>query len=261
MRSRGGLCALAVVAACGRVGFTPSIDGASSGDVATEGVADVSTDANPPSLCGGGVGRVCDGFEGPGLDPRWMLDVDQGSATIVTTKAYRGTSSLFVQTDQITTPTQFPRASVRSYDGLPVTGTVYVRVFIFLPTPAMMTFDQFVNFSNASGQGVSMGIRNGKIVNNDYSATQFRESATAFPLDRWACLQMTIPSDTTGTIREYIDGVEITDAAIATGGTPHPRPTHLYLGIDWPNMYTTLPPSSAWFDELLIDDAPLTCTK
>ncbi len=246
-----------VVAACGRVGFAPSVDGASAGD----GPADISVEANTPSLCGAGVGRVCDGFEGSALDARWQFDNEQGTATIVTTKAYRGTSSLYVQTDQITTPTLYPRALVQSYDGLPVTGTVHVRVFIFLPTPAAMNFDQLVNFSDGSGQGVSLGIRNGKVVNNDYSSVQFRESSINFPINRWACLQMTIPSDTTGTIRVYVDGAEIPDAAIATGATPHPRPTHLYLGIDWPNMYSSLPPSEAWFDELLIDSAPTTCAQ
>lgn len=248
-----------VVAACGRVGFDPSIDALV---VPADEAGDISVDAaNPPSLCGVGAGRVCDGFEGAAFHPRWMYDLEQGTATLVTTKAYRGASSLFVQTDMITTPTLYPRASLLTYDGLPLTGAVYVRVYIFLPTPAIMNFDQFVNFANGGGQGVSMGIRNGKVVNNDYSAVQFRESATDFPLDRWACLQMTIPSDTTGTIRVYVDGVEITDAAIPTGATPHPRPSHLYLGIDWPSMYSSLPPSEAWFDELLIDSAPITCAQ
>jgi hypothetical protein len=248
------------MAACGRVSFDPTSDGGSG-----DGPIDARIDAAPmlidapASVCGGQ--RVCDGFEGGALNARWNLDVSRGSVAIDPSRSYRGASSLYVQTDQITTSTIYPRASVQSYDGLPVTGTVYVRVFIYLPTPLMNTFDQFVNFSNAGGQGVSMGTRNGKVVNNDYSASVFNESATAFPFDRWACLQMTIPSDTAGTLRVFVDGTEVSDVAISTGPPPHPRPTHLYLGIDWPNTYTSLPPSEAWFDELLIDDAPLTCAQ
>ena len=47
-------------------------------------------------------------------------------------------------------------------------------------------------------------------------------------------------------------------AEIPTGAAPHPAPSHVYLGIDWPNTYTTLPPSEAWFDEILFDKAGTT---
>lgn len=247
---------LVVTTACGRVAFDRTPD-AAPGDGTDAPM--MTTDA-PPSLCAGlGATLVCDGFEGTSIDPRWQLDVEQGQVTLSTVRAYRGGSSLHSHTDQITTMTDAPRASLISYQGLPVTGVVYARVFVYFPAPVVLNFVQFLNFADAGGQGVSYGSRNLKVVDNDYSSTTFRESATAFPFDRWACLQMSIPSDTTGTIRLYVDGIEITDAAIATGPIAHPRPSHVYLGIDWPNTYTQLSPSEAWFDELLISDAPISC--
>lgn len=246
---------LVLVAAtgCGRVAFDGAPDGSTDGPMMT-------TDA-PPSLCAIGVGLVCDGFEGAAFDPRWQLDVEQGTVTVSTARAYRGGRSLHAQTDAITTMTTFPRASLLSYDALPFTGTLYARVYMYVPAPASTNFLQLLNFADAAGDGVSIGMRNGVVVNNDYSTTQYRESATAFPVDRWACLQMTIPSDTTGTIRIGVDGVDLADAAISTGATMHPRPSHVYLGIDWPDTYTSLPPSEAWFDELLFDSAPITCAQ
>ncbi|MBL9014057.1 MAG: hypothetical protein JNL83_07765 [Myxococcales bacterium] len=251
---------LVVTTACGRVAFDAARDAAPD-DGGPDADAPMMTIDAPPSLCGTAGGLVCDGFEGTVLDPRWQLDLEQGTVALSTVRAYRGGSSIRAQTDPITTMTTYPRALLLAYDGLPITGTLHARVFVYLPTPASTMFDQLFNFADGSGQGVSMGIRDGVVVNNDYSSTQYRESATAFPLNRWTCLQMEIPADTTGTIRIFIDGTELADAAIATGATPHPRPTHLYLGIDWPSIVTSLPPSEAWFDELLFDSSPITCAQ
>jgi hypothetical protein len=255
---------LVVTTACGRVAFDHTTrdagDGPGTDGPGADADAPMMIDA-PPSLCGTAGGLVCDGFEGTTLDPQWQISTRQGTVGLSTVKAYRGGSSLHSRTNQITMMITDPGAVVRRFDGLPITGVVYARVFVYFVAPPSMTFVQFMNFADGSGQGVSAGTRDGNVVNNDYSSTQFLESATAFPFDRWACVQMTIPSDTTGTIRIAIDGAEIPDVAIATGATPHPQPTHVYIGLDWPNTYTSLAPTEAWFDELLIDSSPITCAQ
>ncbi len=244
---------LVLAAACGRLGFDPTGDG---------GASDGMTDAFVVSLCpGDGSGaRVCDGFESPSLASRWLYDTEQGTATASTVRAYRGNSSLYTQTDQITKPTLYPRASLQTYDGLPVIGSINLRVFVYLTAPTVSNFVQLINFANEAGVGISMGVRNGKVVNNDYTDMIYAESTTVFPTDRWVCVVFKVPSDTTDTVRIYLDDIEVTDVALMKI-TAQPPPTHLYLGLDWPNMYTNLPPSSAWFDELIIDDVSTNCAQ
>ncbi len=245
---------LVAVTACGRLEFDPTGDASVS-----DGATDATIDALVASTCPPTV-RVCDGFENAALDPRWLFDNEQGTATVNTMRAYRGTSSLYVQTDEITTPTLYPRASLQTYDGLPFSGTIDLRVFVYLTAPTVPNFVQLINFANGAGVGMSMGVRNGKVVNNDYTDMNYAESTTVFPTDRWVCVEFKVPSNTTDSVRIFLDGVEVLDAAL-TKATPQPQPTHVYVGLDWPNMYTNLPPSTAWFDELIIDDISTSCAQ
>lgn len=134
-------------------------------------------------------------------------------------------------------------------------------MFVYLPAPASPNFIQMINFANDVGLGMSTGVRNGMVVNNDYTEGNFVESTTvAFPTDRWVCVEYKVPSNTTDSLRVVLDGVEVTDVVL-TKSAVQPQPTHVYVGVNWPNMYTSLPPSSAWFDELLIDDVSTSCAQ
>jgi hypothetical protein len=245
---------LAMLGGCGRMGFDRTEGGATDGATTTDA---------PPSLCAQSTALICDGFDdsGSSLHPRWELDNDHGRAVIDGSRAYRGTSSLSATTEPITMPVLYPRGSVLTYDGMPLVGTIYLRVFVYLPALPSASFLQLVNFSNTAGVGISMGTRNGYVTNNDYTSMLYAESTTVrFPTDRWTCLQFEMPSGTSGASRIAIDGVDVADVTL-TKAAVQPAPDHVYIGVDWPDPYTNLGPSSAWFDELIVDDAPTTCAQ
>ena len=186
-----------------------------------------------------------------------------GTIAIDNTRAYRGSSSVHVHINAITSATTNPRALLYGDAGLQttVTGIIYFRVWMYVQGPLpQMPFNQMINAANSSGVGISMGTRNGLIATNDYTDLMYSESATAFPTDRWACLQLEIPSNTTGTTRAFLDGVELTDAALPKT-TPQSPAEHVYLGIEWVGTPSSLPPADAWLDEIIVDTQPTTCAQ
>lgn len=216
----------------------------------------------PPSLCPGPF-LMCDPFESSMLDARWQLDNSMGSVAVDATRAYRGGSSLHSHVDAIgQTPVTSPRGSMRSYQGLPVTGTFYVRVFAYFPSTIPQRFVQFVNTTDDTGAGASVGMESRFVVNNDYSVppSNFVPSTSRqMPLDRWVCVTYEVPSGTAGLLRIFVDGVEVSDTTIGAVAA-RPRPTHVYLGLDFPEMFAAQPAADAWFDEIVVDDAPVSCS-
>lgn len=257
--------------ACGRIGFGSTGDGGGAGsdapgDGALVDMPDGTTmtfDA-PPSLCGTAGANMCDGFETTTLDSRWQLDVSMGSVSVDTAFFYRGGSSLRAHVDAIGgSPVSSPRGSMRSYQGLPIpSATTYVRVFAFIPSTTPQRFVQWINTSNDSGLGSSTGMQNNGVVNNDYAvapSTFVRSPTTQFPRDRWVCVTYEVPTGT-NPLRVYIDDVEVSDVRI-TPTMAHPAPTHVYLGLDFPETFSNQPAANAWFDEIMVDDLPITCAN
>lgn len=254
--------------ACGRIGFvgTGTEDAALDGpdDGASRDVPDdmaMLIDA-PPSFCAALSVNMCDGFEGQALDPRWQLDNSMGSVTVDQSRSYRGAGSLHSHVNAIgSTPAASPRGSMRSYQGLPVPSSrIYVRVFAFIPSTIPQRFVQWINTSNDSGLGSSTGMQNNGVVNNDYAvapSTFVRSPTTQFPRDRWVCVTYEVPTGT-NPLRVYIDDVEVSDVRI-TPTMAHPAPTHVYLGLDFPETFSNQPAANAWFDEIMVDDLPIAC--
>ncbi len=235
---------------CGRFGFDAvTVSDGGSGD---------SGDA--AAACGPSI--LCDGFESGTLGPAWMTDVQNGSIAVDAIRAHRGKYSVHAHTDAITSSTFDPRATVIGYGGLPISGIVYVRAWAYFAAPHPNTFfDQVLNFSDPAGEGISMGARNGNVVINDYTDVLYAEStAVQLPVGRWTCLGLSIPSGIAGTSRAYIDDVEVTDVAL-TKATVQPRPDHIYIGLEWVGTVMTQVAVDAWFDDIVIDSAPITCSQ
>lgn len=216
-----------------------------------------------PSLCDVSSALVCDGFTQSSLDPRWTADLTSGTILVDDVRAFRGTSALHASTSAITLATTNPHASIRTFDGLgSVTGVVYVRAWIYVAaTFPTVEFAQFLNFADDAGLGISVGTRDGFLANNDYTTNVYKQSTTVqLPVGRWACFQMEMPSGSTATARVSLDGVEVSDIAIARTMT-QPRPTHMYTGLTWIGTISSLPASEVWIDELIIDVAPTSCAQ
>jgi hypothetical protein len=163
--------------------------------------------------------------------------------------------------DSINAATTNARALLLTYEGLPVTGMIYVRMWVYRPSPQPPGFfDQTINLADAPGNGMSMGAKDGFMANNDYTApTQYTQSATAAePLDRWACMMFAMPSGIAGTSRVFVDGSELTDIAQTTAAA-QPQPTHVYLGTEWVGTPTSQPVTDAWIDDVAFATQPLAC--
>ncbi len=248
---------LVVLAACGRLGFGAAGD-APHGDAAGD-AGDASADAPGVTNCTGTL--VCDTFDGTTLDPRWTIDTMVGEVTLDSTRAYRGTSSVHLHTDAITVMTTNPRALLDTSQGLPITGTIYTRAWMWFQSPMPGSpFAQILNYANTAGVGISMGERNSYVVDNDYTTPQYAQSLTQMlPLDGWTCLRMEMPSGTSGTTKIYVDKTEVADVELSQ--TSQPAPDHTYLGIEWVGSPTSQMAFDAWIDEVIISASPTTCDQ
>ncbi len=204
---------------------------------------------------------LCDSFE-PGVGP-WNRGTVNGTIDADTSRAHRGASSIHAHTNAIpSTTVTNPSAILASSQGLPVTGTVHARVWFYIQSPhASGEFDQLINLVDLDGNGISLGTRNGMMTANDYTDIEYAESATTpLPLDRWACLQLSIPSGTTGVTRIYVDGAEVTDVALPKTSA-QPPPERIEIGVQWVATVTSWPATDVWFDDVIVDDEPITCAQ
>lgn len=245
---------LVAVAGCGRLGFG---DTRSDAGLDGDGVAIVTR-------CTGTTSLICDGFEDVASSP-WTVITSAGGATLDSTRAHLGTSSMHVHINSITGATVNPHALLHSSQGLAggaITGMVYARVWIYIASPHATTeFDQLVNFADVPGSGISVGTRNGVLANNDYTDGQYAESTTAIlPVDRWTCLQFEMPSGIAGTTRVAVDDNAITDITLSKS-TVQPAPDHVYIGLEWVGTVSSLPAIDAWLDEIIVDSKPTTCAQ
>jgi hypothetical protein len=222
-------------------------------------------DSKPTSTCAQLSVGMCDGFEEPTLNSRWTSASTAGSTvTLDTSRAYRGNGSIHAHT-LATTAGVTATAKLRVYEGTNglITGVAHVRVWAYFASPYPTAYEQALIFATNSGQGIAAASVGGFVESNDFTYGQYRISTmTMWPIDRWACLELAIPSNSEGTTRFYIDDVEVTDVAITTPtGMPEPAPDHLYVGLEWYQPNVNLGPTDAWFDEVIIDSQPITCAK
>jgi hypothetical protein len=247
----GPLLATLVLSACGRLGF----DAPTTVDASDDGRASDGLDATTCEI-------LCDDFETGTLGAAWGIDTAHAQIGVDAVHAHRGTYAVHAHTDAITAAVIDPRATLLGYQGLPITGTVYVRVWAFFAAPHPTAFfDQVINLADAPGNGISMGARNGNVTNNDYTASQYAESTTiTLPIGVWTCVGFAMPSGTAGTARVSIDGAEVTDIAL-TKAAVQPAPTHVYIGLEWVGTVSNQAAVDAWFDDIRIGSAPIPCAQ
>lgn len=247
---------LALLAACGRIGFASLPP--PSGDAVLADVVTTDSALDGPAVC---TALFCDGFEA-GIGASWTIDTASGTAVPSGTQVHGGAKSVGLVTNAITSSTTNPRASLSLTGLLPVTGaTIYARAWFYLQSPfdTTATFAQMINFANSSGTGISIGARHGVITANDYTSGGYMESATkALPLDTWFCLQMEMPNNSTSTVRTFVDGVEVTDIAL-TKSTAQPVSDQFYVGFLWANTITSQAKAQGWIDDVAIDTSPIGC--
>jgi hypothetical protein len=139
-------------------------------------------------------------------------------------------------------------------------GTLYVRVWAYFPSSLSPDFNQFLLLADGVGaNGISVATAHGHIVLNVYNNKFYKESATPIPLDRWTCLQLdAAQGSATGQIHVLLDGVPAADLSPVT---TTPSVVTLFLGDDFYANADAIGDYSAWFDEIIVDNKPVTCAE
>jgi hypothetical protein len=215
--------------------------------------------ATPASTCTSLSGVVfCDGFENALGTSGWSLSGSNGVPSRDTTRAYRGAASLHSHISGAPAMAG-PAALVHRADLFPITGTIYARVWVYFTTGLPDRFEQLLNFADNVSTGYSVATDTGKVTLNDYAAGVYQSSATAMPLDRWACLQFEIEqSSAAGAIRIRVDGnllADLPQTALTTAAA------NFSVGLDFYGNTVAIPAYDAWFDEVIVDDKPTTCAE
>ena len=214
-----------------------------------------------PSKCSGSTALLCENFETPlALSTNgWQQNATTGSsATVDGTRAYRGAASLKSHIAAAASGAG-PFATISTIKPFPIIGALYARVWVYFSPSLPASFEQFLNFTDAGSTGLSVATDTGFVTLDDYAGAQlYVQSTTKLPIDRWACIQLTLSQgSTTGAIQVSLDGKTIPELAVAG---PTPTAVKVYLGVDFNNNMVAIPAYDAWFDELVIDNKPIACT-
>jgi hypothetical protein len=252
---------------CWRTGSgPPPLDGGAdlsvgdNPDLASMLVDLASADLAPtPSKCGSLTGVLfCDGFENPIVLSGWSATASNGTPSRDTSRAYRGAASLHSHISGAPAMAA-PVALLHRSDIFPIAGTLYARVWVYFTAGLPPSFEQFLNFADNSMTGYSVATDSGKVTLDDYASTVYQSSATAMPLDRWACIQFDVQQgNAAGAIHISVDGQLLADL-------PQTAPTtiavNMSVGLDFYGNTAAIPVYDAWFDELIVDNKPTTCDE
>jgi hypothetical protein len=215
--------------------------------------------AKAPSKCGSNSGvLLCEGFENGLVANSWGQSGNGGVPSVDTTHAFRGVASLRAHLDAAAAM-RSPHATIGESHTFPVAGTLYARVWAYFPSPLPDSFEQFLNFVDASSTGISVASDGGHLALNDYASTLYQKSTTLLPLDRWTCVQFDMSQGTTtGPIHISVDGQLLAD--LPQSGTTTTA-IGVSVGLDFYGNSVPLPAYDAWFDELILDNKPTSCDE
>jgi hypothetical protein len=141
----------------------------------------------------------------------------------------------------------------------------FVRLFVFMPSPLPATEVKLAQIIEAtSSKGVTLRTdTSGFLAINNNLATGggLKTSATRMPTDAWTCLELEIQVGTLGRIAVRLDDQvpPILDFVDDVASTPPLGQIHVGLP---GNMINDVPLDAFafWFDEVIIDDAPIGCS-
>jgi hypothetical protein len=218
--------------------------------------------ARPISTCATAGVALCDGFEGKSLLPWWSTVIQSGgTATIDTTRAYRGQSSLHLHNNQLGT--------VASDVEIDETGVffshLYMRAFIWVP----MAFDPseadvfLVEQNNAPYQGITLNFLGGYYSTSDtLNGGGVMTSPTAIVPEQWVCVEWDV---TLGSSSNHNGNSALTvDGTVAPGLSAaqslYGNPTINQFGLALVGGPHT-PARDLWIDELIVDKNPIGCAK
>lgn len=212
-----------------------------------------------PSTCPVAGVALCDGFEGGVLAAAWARAVDTGTLAADGTRPYRGGGSLHARS----APTGGGELVRQDLSARVVAGgDFYARAYVYLPSPLPPTDFRLMAVQEGqmpfAGPGLFVSPE-GKLEVQYPSAATVR-SQTDAPVDRWWCLEWQLKDGAPGLSRVWLDGAELADLK-STAPTQAATPlVNQHVGLV---IYTApaLPAHDWFFDEVILDGAPIGCTK
>ncbi len=223
------------------------------------------------------VARFCDDFESyaTGQAPTgYGLRQKGGTLTIESSKAFSGTRSVYIKSDEGSAKTT---ALINVGRGiLPLPGNVvHGRMMVYLTaTPqGNVHWDNTIWSGKLPGTDVKAqyaygGHQSGRfiVVYNPHDCNAI--SQTPFPTGRWACLQWQFdgPSMTT---RLWVDGKAIADQTVVgktnrcmdRSGAEWVAPTFDNAQFGWTNYQPSPVPIEMWMDDIAIDSKQIACPQ
>jgi hypothetical protein len=256
---RCGVWAAIVAAGCGRFAFDPrALGDGSVGDGAGDGSGDGAGDA-AELVCLGSY-DVCDGFEGSTIDPLWMPDP---MITIDTTRAHSGASSAHVHTPAF-------GVGMDSYTllaeemTLMTASTLWIRSWLWLSAlPAGANGLELVAAQTPGAGGDYLFVFSDQThVYSQYAGLNDVSPVTV-PTGVWFCAVFKIVRATTptGSLEASGDVPLLVLPNAATDGVPPLQYITIGLGFAGTNVVVPQPALDLWIDDVIIDDAPVTCQQ
>jgi hypothetical protein len=206
-----------------------------------------------PPVCGDPSWLLCENFEAPMLDQRWLRYQGDGFVALDTARAHDGTTSLQAHVEPSTTGghatvfTQlvFPRPDV------------FVRMFVFLPSlPTMRTFLSTLLQKDAPYSSTQLILEGGALGTSNSGDGTTRVSTTTAPVRRWFCLEWQIHFDANrGGSSVWIDGQPLT-LPVGVENTA-PTPFYYFLRIGAESFSTTA--TDLWIDNVAVASTRIGC--
>ena len=230
---------------------------------------------------------LCEDFEGDaGYDhDAWTQYASNGTLAVETTRAARGTHALHIHTHAPDvdggTGANVGLRTVRGFP--PVRNTYFGRAFVWMAARSPTTHSTLFE---SGGRITDAGVFDGSIPDGGLNVSQrfsisnhqleasydtsprppttdySRRSATAMPLDRWACLEWHFKGDT-NELHFWLDGAELTDMTVLPSRVP------TWFAPDWVRVNVGLQlyrPDAVsdfdlWIDEVAINPTRVGCSR
>jgi hypothetical protein len=221
-----------------------------------------------PRCAGSGL-LVCDDFENTTLDTNlWSTLTNNGTVTIDSTRAARGTHSLHIHA----AGSAGTNVGIRETRTFPAQNdTLFGRAFVYLTATAQVHATLFESTGTIPGTNVTAFYRYGfqfhtLLANYDTigRTTDYPiHSARTLPLNQWSCVEWQFKGDT-NELHLWLNGSEVTDIAVQANHSPPwaaPAFTNVFLG--W-HLYSGTDPTPTidlWLDGVAVNGSRIGCAR
>lgn len=196
----------------------------------------------------------------------WVANQEGGSTVSVDpTRAYRGTHSLHVVVPATASGAVGGSVS-ETQTFTPPPGTVFMRAFFFIPSPAYATTEAEL-FSVAENAGTFNGIALENLNNNlelfdNVGSKVVTTSTQGLPGGRWLCLEWQVQIASAGAVKVWLDGNEVGQLTSTQNTAATPPVAVAAFGLQY--FRASVMPTLAqelWIDEVAVDVVRIGCDR